>query len=223
MALRMLSRCQQSALRVGQPPTAPQAALLQRSAQFQGRHVSAAGSSDSSAVLNTPSTSIPGDESDSKGVTKSSELPIQQFIWPKLQSKFCRMCGGEMDIIQPDGEREWRHVCRSCSYIGKQQHNTPTCLLGFAPAIFSHAYTYLHGDGFAWLYACSTWALQDSHHQFRGVALSGAGHSVHSALTYRGQTRANDGCSSQRAKLSVLMLCCRLLQPQDGCWLCGST
>ncbi|WIA09455.1 hypothetical protein OEZ86_012036 [Tetradesmus obliquus] len=36
---------------------------------------------------------------------------------PRLQSKFCRMCGGSMAIIQPEGDKEWRHVCNSCGYI----------------------------------------------------------------------------------------------------------
>lgn len=53
-----------------------------------------------------------------ESVSTSTELPKQQMVWPKLQSKYCRMCGSEMAIIQPEGDKEWRHVCKSCQYIG---------------------------------------------------------------------------------------------------------
>jgi hypothetical protein len=104
MALRLLSRCH---ARVGQPTVSPHAAsvVLQRSAQWPG-HGAVGASSKDTTVVTDPST---------------SELPKQQFIWPKLQSKFCRMCGGSMDIVQPEGDKEWRHVCKSCGYIGKQR------------------------------------------------------------------------------------------------------
>lgn len=94
--------------------------VLQRSAQ-RPRHVvfSTSSSKESSAVVadldTSPSTSGDGH----KPAAANSELPIQRFIWPKLQSKFCRMCGAQMDIIQPDGDKEWRHVCKGCSYIGE--------------------------------------------------------------------------------------------------------
>eukprot|EP00775_Hariotina_reticulata_P005531 gene5531-5767_t len=27
------------------------------------------------------------------------------------------MCGGGMQLVQPDGDKEWRHVCDACGYI----------------------------------------------------------------------------------------------------------
>jgi NADH pyrophosphatase NudC (nudix superfamily) len=27
------------------------------------------------------------------------------------------MCGNDMRVIQPEGDKEWRHVCNSCGYI----------------------------------------------------------------------------------------------------------
>lgn len=116
MALRLLSR---SAVRARQPGLSPQVAVnvLQRSAQ-RPRQVAA--SSKDSGVLadldSIPSTSSDGNQ---QAAAATMELPIQRFIWPKLQSKFCRMCGAQMDIIQPDGDKEWRHVCKGCGYIGR--------------------------------------------------------------------------------------------------------
>jgi hypothetical protein len=128
MALRLLSR---SAVRAGQPGLSSQSAVsvLQRSAQ-RPRHVafSSSSSKDSSVLADldtSPSTSSDGNK---QAAAATLELPIQRFIWPKLQSKFCRMCGAQMDIIQPDGEREWRHVCKGCGYIGET--NRPR---GFLP------------------------------------------------------------------------------------------
>jgi hypothetical protein len=115
MALRLLSRYH---ARVGQPTASPHAAavVLQGSAQWP-RHVAISASSKDTTVITDPSTS----GRDSSAAASTSELPKQQFIWPKLQSKFCRMCGGSMDIVQPEGDKEWRHVCKSCGYIGKQR------------------------------------------------------------------------------------------------------
>ncbi|KAF8073126.1 NUDT23 [Scenedesmus sp. PABB004] len=33
------------------------------------------------------------------------------------QSKFCRLCGAPMAVVQPAGDASWRHVCTACSYV----------------------------------------------------------------------------------------------------------
>lgn len=40
--------------------------------------------------------------------------PPPHLAHPRNQSMFCRMCGGAMQLIQPEGDREWRHVCGAC-------------------------------------------------------------------------------------------------------------
>ncbi|PRW58187.1 nudix hydrolase chloroplastic-like [Chlorella sorokiniana] len=37
---------------------------------------------------------------------------------PKQQFKFCRMCGGALELVLPDGN--WRHVCTQCQYVDYQ-------------------------------------------------------------------------------------------------------
>jgi Nudix N-terminal len=38
---------------------------------------------------------------------------------PRLSQncRFCRSCGGSMHIVQPEGDKAWRHVCKECGYI----------------------------------------------------------------------------------------------------------
>ena len=39
---------------------------------------------------------------------------------PQQQFRFCRMCGGALQLVLPQGDHRWRHVCESCAFTDYQ-------------------------------------------------------------------------------------------------------
>lgn len=77
-------------------------------------HTVAAAAADSAG----PVSSAPAPSATVATAASSNTAPNGTRAAPPLsQSRFCRQCGSPMEVIRPQGDNEWRHVCTSCKYV----------------------------------------------------------------------------------------------------------